>query len=343
MAHKRYFILLAIVCIATVCSLIFSRTYRRFSKTFVPRATQQQAIVAGVSPTPSATNPVDSNPPSAAVQEKRFIDAFRKPISFYGRVVDQHGNSVSDADVKFAANDKPLGGRPSEYKRKTDSTGSFSITGISGLTLAVEVSKPGYVVIPPADNKVTSSGVFEYGLSSIRGPHQPRAESPVVFILHKPGTLEPLVRIGRKDFRIARDGSPLTIPLDEGQAHQVILRCWNSDASRPQGQHQYDWRLEITVPAGGLIYRTDPFNFEAPTEGYGSSDTIEMPASLPAGKWNGIAERAYFLRFNDGVFARATLEMHAGGDHFVVWESFLNPKVGSRILESDSATKSSVP
>lgn len=283
----------------------------------------------------SANKPTDSGSPSSARQEKRFIDAFRKPISFHGLVVDQHGNAVPDADVTFAANDKPLGDRPSEYMRKTDSAGSFSITGISGLTLSVEVSKPGYVVIPPADNKVTSSGVFEYGLSSIRGPHQPRAESPVRFTLHKPATPEPLVKISRRNFRMARDGSPLTIPLDQGQMHQVILRCWNSDASRPQGQRQYDWRLEVAVPTGGLIQRTDAFNFEAPKDGYVTGDTIEMPASLPVGKWRGMAERAYFIRFNDGVFARASLEIHAGGDHFVVWESFLNPKMESRMLEGN--------
>jgi hypothetical protein len=235
----------------------------------------------------------------------------------------------------MAANDKPFGGRPSEYMRKTDDNGSFAINDIVGLTLAIEVSKPGYLVIPPADDKVTSSGLFEYGLSSTRGPHRPSRESPVIFTLYKPGRPEQLLKVGVKNFRVARDGSPLSISLDQGQTHQVTLRCWNSDASRPQGQREYDWRLEVTVPNGGLIPRADPFNFEAPQDGYISSDRIDMPASLPAGDWRGMAARAYFIRFDDGVFARVSLEMHAGGDHFVVWESFLNPQRGSRMLEGN--------
>jgi hypothetical protein len=291
--------------------------------------------VPSQSPGVSRNKPDNSDSRSTATQEKRFVDAFRKPIAFYGRVVDQYGNAVGQADVKMAANDKPLGGRPSEYVRKSDNGGLFSITGIVGLTLAVEVSKPGYLVIPPADKKVTSSGLFEYGLSSVRGPHRPSEGEPVIFTLYKPGTPEPIEKVGKKNFRIARDGSPLSISLDQGQAHQVILRCWNTDASRPQGQHQYDWRLEITVLGGGLIHRAGSFDFEAPKDGYANSDTIEMLASLPAANWDSMAERAYFIRFADGVFARASLEMHAGGDRFVVWESFLNPKAGSRILEGN--------
>ncbi len=246
--------------------------------------------------------------------------------------MDQHGEPVPGADVRLGALDKPWG-PSSQYSRKTDSAGRFSIDGIVGCDLSVEVSKSGYLVLPPADNKITSSGSFNYGLQR---PHQPDADAPVVFTLHKQGQLEPLVKVGERNFRIARDGSPLAIELNEanGSAHQVVLRCWNSDLARAAGQRQYDWRLEVSVPGGGLLVRKDAFAFEAPEDGYVESNTIEMPASLPPNEWRGSAERSYFIRFNDGTFARANLRMRAGGDHFVVWESFLNPKLGSRNLES---------
>ena len=293
-----------------------------------------------------ATNPIAQatpfpKPPPPASYEtlvERFRSDFRTPINFYGKAIDQHGDPVPDADVKLAANDKAGGGKPSEYNRKTDATGMFSITGIGGLTLAVEVSKPGYRVIPPAYGKVTSSGLFEYGLSS-RGPYQSSKDAPTVFVLHKAGTIEPLVKIGEKNFRMTRDGTPLPIAVDEQGAHQVVLRCWNQELSRPAGQRQYDWKLEVSVPNGGLLVRKDALAFEAAQDGYAPSDTIDMPAAL-GNQWRSFAERSYFIRFGDGTFARTKLEMHPGGDHFVAWESFYNPKAGSPNLEAPAPDQS---
>ena len=112
-----------------------------------------------------------------------------------------------------------------------------------------------------------------------------------------------------------------------------MVRCWNQELTRPPGRRQYDWRLEITVPNGGLIARKDAFEFEAPEGGYLPSDSVEMPATL-GDQWRSSAERAYFVRFDDETFGRVELQMQAGGDHFVVWKSFLNPKAGSRNLET---------
>lgn len=141
------------------------------------------------------------------------------------------------------------------------------------------------------------------------------------------------MRVGEKNFRIGRDGKPLSIALDE-QGHHVVMRCWNDDRQRVAGQRQYNWRLEVVVTNGGLIARNDVLAFEAPEEGYVPGDLIDMPASLAPNEWRGFTERSYFIRFDDGIFARADVEMRAGGDHFVVWQSFLNPKAGSRNLES---------
>ncbi|HVF72239.1 MAG TPA: carboxypeptidase-like regulatory domain-containing protein [Chthoniobacterales bacterium] len=283
---------------------------------------------------PSALTPASSvlAPQADVLQEERFRAAFSTPISFYGRVTDQNGIPVSDADVKIAANDKAFGGRPSEYSMKSDSNGLFSITGLKGIMLAVEVAKAGYHVLPPADDKVTSSGVFDYGVSSIRGPHRPDPANPVHFTLIKRGAVEALAKIDRRDFRIQRDGSPVAISLDLHGQHQVVLRCWNEELHRPAARRQYDWRLEIAVPGGGLVARIDAFAFEAPADGYLPIDTITMPASL-GDRWRSSADRSYFIHFDDDTFALATLEMHASGGHFVVWESYFNPKPGSRNLE----------
>ena len=286
----------------------------------------------GVAVTPHASRPQKPvQPPSGVAQEAGFRMAFKARIDFYGRVIDQHAHPVSGADVKLSANDKAFLGQPSHYTRKSDDAGEFSIEGISGLTLGGEVSKPGYRIIPPAYGKVTSSGVFEFGLSS-RGPHQSSKNSPTVFTLHKVGPLEPLVKVGGKNFRLARDGKPLSVAVDKEGNHRIVLRCWTQE-QRALGQRQYDWKLELDVPGGGLLVRKDHLTFLAPQQGYAPSDTIDMPASL-GDKWRSFAERSYFIRFADETFARANIEMRSGGDHFLVWESFYNAKPGSRNLES---------
>lgn len=272
-------------------------------------------------------------PPKNAYETiiERMESDYQMPIDFYGRVLDQYGLPVPDANVELSANDKWTG-PPSKFDRKTDVKGIFSITGIHGLTLSARVFKTGYREIPRPYGRVTSSGLFEYGLSS-QGPYRSSKQNPTIFTLYKIGVLEPLVKVGEKNFRMARDGTPVSIAVDAQGVHPVVVRCWNQELQRPAGQRQYDWRLEISVPNGGLLARKDAFAFEAPLYGYMPTETIEMPVSL-GNQWRSFAERSYFIRFEDGTFARATLEMHAAGDHFVVWESFYNPKAGSPNLES---------
>lgn len=263
----------------------------------------------------------------------RFAALFWTPISFYGKVVDQFGQPVPDARVELIPNNKVLGEHLSTYVRTTDAAGNFSIRGIHGITLAVEASKSGYQVIRGKDNVLTSSALFEYGVPSDSGPALPTRDHPAIFALYKYGPLEPLTKIEHKMFRIARNGAPVTVSLDP--AHQVVLRCWNAELSRPDGQRQYDWSLEISVVNGGIIQRENDLISEAPVAGYQPSERIEMPASLPATQWKNSARRSYFVRFDDDVFARVNLDMEAGGGHFFIWESFLNPKAGSRNLEFD--------
>jgi hypothetical protein len=266
------------------------------------------------------------------------LSAFGTPIEFYGKVVDQKGEPVPAANVKFVANDKPTGGRPSQFKREADNSGNFFLSNVAGLTLSVEVSKLGYRPIPPEYGKVTSSGIFDYGLSSAKGPHRPDRGNPVVFRLHKVDPQGPLVRIEEKHFRIARDGSPLSISLDRtgSRNHEVILRCWNTEVEGATQQQQYDWSFEISVAGGGLVRRSDELDFQAPETGYVGKDQVVMTHNLPLNQWQSFAERSYFIFFDDGTFARADMRIRAAGDHFVVWQSYLNPS-GSRNLEFDAA------
>jgi hypothetical protein len=324
---------------AALLAVSFLFWWRLSSRNSTPSASSGESKItdssnAGRSPAKSATATQTS--PSAThssvsveTQQRKFIDAFNSPITFFGQVVDQNGVAVVAADVRFAANDSAFGGKPSQYMAKSDNEGRFSISGIKGISLAVEVSKAGYRIVPAADNRVTSSGVFNYGLSSTRAKHQPDPGNPVRFVLHKLVPSEALYKVPSKDYPIAQDGSPLVISLDPAGIHQVMLRCWSNGE---QGQQQYDWRAEVAPINGGLLAKED-LSFEAPTSGYTAKDSIDMSASLSRQQWDSSVEKSYFLRFEDGFFGTAKVQIHSRGDHFVTWESSLNATRGSTNLE----------
>jgi hypothetical protein len=50
----------------------------------------------------------------------------------------------------------------------------------------------------------------------------------------------------------------------------------------------------------------------------------------------GTATKKYFARLPNGRYARFSIKFYAGDRNFIVFESYLNPKPGSRNLEFDS-------
>ncbi|WP_395690074.1 hypothetical protein [Aestuariivirga sp.] len=264
-----------------------------------------------------------------------FKAAFATPINLYGRVIDQHGDPVASANVEYSIlsfENRPKG----QLSSRAD--GTFQITGHRGASIAVWVSKDGYRRLPGVDGEVGSDHRFAFGS---KHPPASSPQEPIVFTLQKPGVIEPLIHVEERNYRLPRDGSPTEIELHPGgnSAHRVVLRCWNKELEpRPQTEPRYDWRLEITAPGGGITERKDIMAFEAPETGYEPKAIIDMPVEAKP-SWSRSAQRSYFIRFADNVFARVNVEMIAGGDHFVVWESHLNPKTGSRNLDTDPAQR----
>ncbi len=212
---KKIVVLILFGLLLVLLWLAFRRLNEQSVKASAPPPAQSQTS-GTPTPPPHAvpgTSRDDTKAPAPAIQQ-RFIALFRTPISFYGKVIDQHGEPVSQAEVEFKAYTDPLRGDVTTYARKTDNNGVFSLTGIVGAGLAVYVSKVGYRTIPQADNVITSSALFEYAIPSDNGPSIPTQDNPAVFTLYKYGQLEPLVKVGEKNFRIARNGLQLTVSLD---------------------------------------------------------------------------------------------------------------------------------
>ncbi|MGH8047326.1 MAG: carboxypeptidase-like regulatory domain-containing protein [Chthoniobacterales bacterium] len=244
-------------------------------------------------------------------------------------MIDQNGDPVPDAKIVYGATDK-FDADGSNYHGKSDADGNFSISGIKGVVLTVGVAKAGYYHIHGKSN-----GAFAYAMdadSQTRPP--PTKENPAIFLLQKMGATEPLIKV-ESGLRISRNGAPVEISLATGRLKtpgDFRVEAWTHDET-PDAKGHYDWRCRVSVPNGGLVERTGQFDFQAPQDGYKSSDEIKMPVT--AKEWHPACERSYFIRLSDGRYARVQFEMIAGGNHYFQIEAYLNPAPGSRNLEFD--------
>jgi len=256
----------------------------------------------------------------------KIMTVLANPIEFYGKVVDQNGDPVSEANVDYGTIDR-FDANGSNYRGRSDEDGNFSISGIKGAVLTVGVQKEGYYNIHGK-----SDAAFAYGV----GPDATRKEpptkgNPAVFVLQKKGLAEPLIRAGGGQIDIPRTGEPLFIDLATGKPGRgdLQIEAWIGNSSQPR----FDWRYRLSIPGGGLVERNGQFDFEAPSGGYESFVEINMPAN--AGRWSSDVPKQYFAKLPNGTYARFSTEFYAGDRNFIVFESYLNPTRGSRNLEFD--------
>jgi hypothetical protein len=295
-------------------------------------AQSPQTPIAGQTRTPN-----DLQEAHAERERSEVKALINTPIVFYGKVVNEKGNPINGAKIVMYAADNPY--MPgSKYERTSDAGGLFSINGIHGIGLSVDVSKEGYYRLPQ------SVGNFGYAVQGgDEKPPHPDPKDPAVFILKQRGKSESLIVI-KNDVKLNPDGTPLPMDLRTGKTYglpnpDIQVSCRMQDRNRPANSPHYDWRFAISVRGGGIqIRKGDEFNFTAPESGYNPIDEISMSAS--AGDWNSVVTREYYLKLADGSYARMNVTMHVGGDNVFSIKSYLNPIPGHTNLEFDPSQQS---
>lgn len=255
---------------------------------------------------------------------------FLTPIDFYGKVIDQSGSTIPQANVSLLFANK-LSGGGTEETTQTDNNGVFHASG-HGLGINVQVSKEGYYVLKE------SRGTFAYAEAAGKIDRHTDLVNPAIFVLRKMGQPVALIHL-KKCIRLKKDGTPVEVDLATGKTGQTGIRveAWIYDQShQPNSNDPYDWRCRISVSGGGLVARKGEFDFAAPSDNYSPSDEINMPA-LANNQWQDQVSRQYFLKLADGRYARIEFEITAGGDHYFVINSYLNPTPGDRNLEFDAS------
>jgi hypothetical protein len=302
-------------------------TTNHLNQPIQPQAVENPQANAGNTP-PVAVPPIRINTVSnREATLKQFQKKWQTPIVFYGEVVDQNTNPVSGAYINFDCNDLSPSGT-SYYHSESDENGLFSIKDIQGLVLGVNVSKEGYYsYLPHGDN-------FFYA-----GKNQnfvPDANNPVVFHLWKKGQGEPLVGgsfpPGMTIAQLHHDGTPVELDLLNGTqvpagSGQLKLELWR-DISDMKKQ-PFDWKLQLSMPGGGLVPTDEEFAFQAPESGYQPSIVIDMPATNQ--NWLGEVRSKYYVQLPDGKYGRIDFYLLPYNGVFTVGSS-INPS-GSRDLE----------
>lgn len=286
------------------------------------QATNFSQIMSALAPNPSpqAQALAKTNPMAGLL-----LASWQSPIEFYGRVVDESNNPVIGASISFHWMETPSNSGSRSLNIKSDANGLFSLRNAFGPTLTVSVSKEGYYT-----SRSIPDGYHFQGNET----HHPDPFNPVVFHLQKKGVGEQLITM-KRNYRIPRDGTPVSVDLTTGatatsEGGDFVVQCWTQDAGKRSGE-KYDWRCVVSIPGGGAVTNNEEFAFEAPEEGYVPSLEIAMPADRP--DWQDDVDMKFYYRLADGRYGRMTFSMIAGGQHFCMIDSILNPS-GSRNLES---------
>lgn len=273
-----------------------------------------------------------------------FIGLYQTPIEFYGRVVDQHGDPVPGATVKLFPVDTPSGDESkSKLTLNSDADGKFSVQGLRGFSLGVQVNKDGYLYLSPLGGP-SSSALIDYANGAEAGKRFSNPETPLVLELQKIGIVEPLIYIEKPRWNLPLDGKVRRIALDSDTGtgpHQIEFRLWSDTRIRHEpGNNAYTpfgWSFEARIPGGGFIWSDSDYNFEAPETGYKEAIRYDHPAPQPRGKWKRFQNGRYFVKFADGSHGRIRFDIDAGieSDYGPLsMTSWLNPKPGSRNLAS---------
>ncbi|HWA25176.1 MAG TPA: hypothetical protein VG734_05825 [Lacunisphaera sp.] len=253
---------------------------------------------------------------------------WKMPIEFYGKVVDQIGAPVANAQVHFGWT-TAVGPKPDpEAAMVTAEDGTFSITGIWGKRLVVNVSKEGFV------RTVESVGSYEYAAFQDDLFHVPDRSHPVVFRLQKLISPEPMLKHDA-DARVPLGGQIyLDIATGKFGAKGDIEITVRLEADRAAAGSGYSTVLRA-VPGAGFLFTDDELMFSAPEAGYRDDATLTRSAAESLTR-STIKARLY-VKTAAGKFAAVELES-------LLWERrneatlnaliYFNPS-GSRNLQFD--------
>ncbi|MFC1684147.1 hypothetical protein ACFL0R_01565 [Pseudomonadota bacterium] len=286
----------------------------------------------------------------------KMLKSADSDLDFYGRVIDQDGNPVAEANVlariNYYAGFSPLKlinmedtGKQKWINLKTDQNGYFLVKGEKGSSLFLLIYRDGYL-------GTERDYVYSYNRTE-RNWHMPDAKQPEEFMLWKKSGGAPLEKTKlRVEFERQKGEDnrgffpPQGLHLEDerklkGLSSDIRIKAYNGANPGEPRRRKYDWAVSIAIPGGGLIESNDKYRYQAPADGYQGSITFKAYQEDP--QWmddvgrRQFEDRYYYFRDRHGVYGSFKLDIVAHRDGRV-WVSFndliYNPD-GSHNLEPD--------
>lgn len=289
-----------------------------------------------VATTPSAT----TSPPPSETKEEQARTVLSKmndvPIIFYGRVQDQFGNPVADAEIIgsiIVDNGKVEG--TSKVSAISDASGLFQLNGGQGESIGVMPRKEGYAL-------ASTETEFKYSHFYPESRHVPDPSKPVVFKMWKLQGGEPLVHFQFKA-RVPCNGASVAFDLQTGQRVEsggdIIIRVESSPA--PNVMEKYNWEAKIQPVNGGVVLYEGRMEsvFLAPEGGYEPEFVIsQQKDSQP---WQSGFNGSFYLKSRGGrSYGKIDLGIITDtvkeGSIPIMMSGYVNP-AGSRNVEVNPA------
>lgn len=219
-------------------------------------------------------------------------------VEFYGKIEDQFGNAVGNAQIKFEIpfNDGQAVG-VHRGTTQADQSGFFVISGYKGKSLSTVPVKQGYILA-----STNGGGIYSFLWPESQRVH-PDRNNPVVIKMWKLQGAEALVDIS-KEYKVPFTTAPIFIDLIAGR---IVPAGGDLEAvvTRSPGplskKNPADWSIHLRPVEGGIAeseYRAGQITFEAPADDYQADYLFQMNGEDPG--WHDGIDKEFFLKSRNG-------------------------------------------
>ena len=265
--------------------------------------------------------------------EAAVKDMVATPIKFWGRVENEAGQPIPDAQVIVISFDRPADPFLFPYVSytqfptlTTDKEGRFVVRDTTGAALIVSVAKTGYQSVTGASRRLA------YAEALRAGGELPTETNPAVFVFERTA-FEELRPIATGALPLPESGESLPLSIrsirpygvDPEEVEATVL-C-EQEAANSDGR--FPWRCSLTIPGGGAQRMRLEFD-RAPEDGY--AETIEFGDAVDDADWDHRRRERIVIRFPDQTYAFTNFRIRLTGERNVSFKGVWNP-TGSRVLD----------
>lgn len=268
-------------------------------------------------------------------------------VEFYGRVIDQGGNPVSNATVSIELlRWRVLDASGEHHRFTTDSEGYFVIDNVSGSMFTIRsIEKENYEIMGKEQKSQVFRGVPRNdGFTEIHLWGETSKAKPWVFRAWKRTEAEPLVT-SEKFLWLEPDSRSYSIDLTRGKGSTVengSIGDLKVSFTRPldaKENEKFSWSVTIEAMGGGIFETSDAFMNEAPEEGYKGSWQIRFTKDSP--DYQSRVNKKFYVKSKGGNhYSRIEVELipHYRTHSAMGIKYWLNPN-GSRNLQYDPSKR----